>query len=270
MRPLFTCYGGKFYQTKHIISFFPPDYQKLCYLEVFIGGGSILLNKEKSREEIINDINPGFVAAWKYIKNLNVEKRQRLWYSMHNVETFQQALSTLSNSKLDKSKDLGFNTLIVQRMSRAGLGKDYSKSERLRGNQPEGQNSWESWIESLPEYKKRLKNTKIENLDFAQLFDKYNITNSSSEQYQIYADPPYLHETRTSKNCYEYEMDRKSHVILAAYLLNTSAKVMISGYPSELYFQMYKDWNVVELEIVNHSGQNKKKQKRKELLWMNY
>ena len=80
----------------------------------------------------------------------------------------------------------------------------------------------------------------------------------------IYADPPYLHETRTSKNRYRHEYSREGHAALLACLRNVPAHVMLSGYPSEFYDSLLPDWFTTEFQVMTRGGV------RTEKLWMNY
>lgn len=59
----------------------------------------------------------------------------------------------------------------------------------------------------------------------------------------IYCDPPYLLSTRRGRVYYAYEMSDQAHGHLLA-LLKWQAKcrVLISGYPSELYGAVLRDW----------------------------
>jgi DNA adenine methylase len=49
--------GKKNSITDWIISHFPQGYQKMTYLEPFLGSGSIFFVKERSAIETINDID---------------------------------------------------------------------------------------------------------------------------------------------------------------------------------------------------------------------
>jgi hypothetical protein len=52
----------------------------------------------------------------------------------------------------------------------------------------------------------------------------------------FYLDPPYLHETRSTTDEYgEHEMTEADHAELPGVLRQVRGKVMLSGYPSELY-----------------------------------
>lgn len=266
MNAPFKLIGGKGNRglNKWVLSHFPKDYQ--LYIEPFCGSAALFYNKEKSPQSILNDINPDFVEAHLYIKHLSPTQLNRLERTKHDEATFKNALERLENPKC---KDRGYYTLIRQRMSRSGLGRTYSASKRQRGGQDEGQNAWDNFVKNVPLYKEKLDKTSLCNYDFSKVFDDYGVCSEDAQNYFLYVDCPYLEETRT-KNLYEFEFTKQDHIILAAYLLTTPAKVLLSGYDSELYRQIYEHWNFATLEVANHSGQNSKKERRREFLWKNY
>ena len=83
----------------------------------------------------------------------------------------------------------------------------------------------------------------------------------------IYCDPPYLFDTRKSKNqLYLFELgDDERHTQLLNALLKLNCMVMISGYYSELYNTLLKDWRTINFEAVTRGGTM-----ATEYLWMNY
>ncbi|UFN72770.1 DNA adenine methylase (plasmid) [Vibrio alginolyticus] len=98
--------------------------------------------------------------------------------------------------------------------------------------------------------------------DFLKLF-----AFGETEQTFIYADPPYLQETRTSENRYREEFTREQHVALLTHfnaLTAQGVKIMLSGYPSALYDELLPDWRTFEFNVMSRGGV------RTEKLWMNY
>ncbi|MGF1883930.1 DNA adenine methylase [Vibrio splendidus] len=83
----------------------------------------------------------------------------------------------------------------------------------------------------------------------------------------IYADPPYLPETRTSNKRYKKELTTEQHIELLTQLKRLSTqgvKIMLSGYPSKLYDSLLIDWRTYEFNVMTRGGV------RREKLWMNY
>ena len=80
----------------------------------------------------------------------------------------------------------------------------------------------------------------------------------------IYADPPYLHSTRTSSKRYRHELTDDNHIALLQRLLLSPASVIISGYPSELYNSLLSCWWSREFQAMTRGGM------RTEKLWCNF
>ena len=80
----------------------------------------------------------------------------------------------------------------------------------------------------------------------------------------IYADPPYLKRTRTSRRCYRFDYEEADHMELLGLLKSVPCQVMVSGYPSALYDELLRGWRSVELQVMNRGGV------RTEKLWLNF
>ena len=119
---------------------------------------------------------------------------------------------------------------------------------------------WNQFPERIIEAAARLKEVQIEcrsALDVIKRFDFENVL--------IYADPPYLLETRYGKQ-YRIEMSEKDHIELLETLMGSKAKVILSGYESSLYDKMLDGW---QKEYIDSITQNPKK-KRSEVIYMNF
>lgn len=259
LRPLTKIFGGKHYLHRWIISNFPQNYQELVYLEPFCGAASVFLNKLRSKQEIINDLDPALIEIWRAVQDNWPEFQHFLSLLTYSEETFQRAL--------DGHYQTCHNEYILRRMSRSGLKKDFSWSEGLRGGQPGEINGWESALAQLPDIGERLQGVSIENMDAVKLL----LRHVDNPGIITYCDSPYLHETRVAKKAYgEFEMDENSHRQLAEVLNAMKGKVLVSGYKSELYDSLYRGWKVEQKLIVNHSSQEKVKKIKNEQLWINY
>jgi site-specific DNA-adenine methylase len=80
----------------------------------------------------------------------------------------------------------------------------------------------------------------------------------------VYADPPYLMETRKGGKLYNFEYTTEDHVGLIEILKGLPCNVMISGYWSELYGRLLSKWNSISFEAQTRGGP------ATEFLWFNY
>ncbi len=58
----------------------------------------------------------------------------------------------------------------------------------------------------------------------------------------IYCDPPYLLSTRQGRFYYDHEMTDEQHASLLALLQALKCRVLLSGYPSDLYSSQLQTW----------------------------
>ncbi len=160
IRPAVKCHGGKFYLCHWIIEHFPPDYEKLTYIEPFCGAANTLMNKNIASEEGINDLDPSIVTMLRVIRDQCEDFLEKLKKVKYTQKTFDiaQEQKTITND-LDKA----VNEFILRRMSRGGLKKSFAWSKRTRGGKPGDVNAWDTIIKLLPDIAKRLEKVYIFN-----------------------------------------------------------------------------------------------------------
>ena len=266
LRPPVKTHGGKFYLAQFIIDNFPKGYEQMAYCEPFCAGASVFLNKARSPDEVISDLDRGIVCVMKAIRDEVKEFTKRLKRVKYSERAFKLAQSK-SKTEFDDYMDHAVNEYTLRRMSRGGLKKAFAWSERKRGGKPGDVNAWNTMLKQLPHISERLQGVTILHSNFVDVFKAWDDTNSL-----IYLDPPYLHSTRSegSTDCYENEMTVEDHITMLSLARNCKGKVIISGYFSPLYKTHLKNFRCKKKEIANHSGQAKTKERRVECLWMNY
>lgn len=80
----------------------------------------------------------------------------------------------------------------------------------------------------------------------------------------IYADPPYLHSTRSMSKKYQHEYSAGDHGNLIELLKSVPGDVMISGYPSRMYKIFLEEWNCLSFQCMTRGGI------RTECVWYNF
>ena len=81
----------------------------------------------------------------------------------------------------------------------------------------------------------------------------------------LYLDPPYVLSSRAGGLQYAKEMSDADHEKLLEVILDHPGPVVLSGYDSDLYRNMLKDWHRIELE-----GRTQSHARRTEVIWTNY
>lgn len=262
MRSPLKRFGGKAYLARRIIARFP---EHSTYVEPFVGGAAVLLNKTPAAREVVGDLDAGLVNVWATLQERPHEFVARLAATGYARETFDAAAGILARGGTDSDRvDRAVAYVIRNRMSRGGMAKGFAWSDRLRGGQPGELNSWDTIRAALPAIAYRIRRVEIHCCDAVQLIE----TNDSPDAL-IYCDPPYLHATRTHRKAYAHEMTDGDHRQLLEALLGCEGKVFISGYACELYDDLLAGWTRHQWDLPNHSGQGKKKNRRTEVLWEN-
>lgn len=266
IRPPVKTHGGKWYLRNFVIENFPENYENYTYVEPMCAGGSVFLNKSKSQEEVINDIDQGMISVYKSLRDEPKEFIDRVKRIRYTERAFKMALNRAEEG-FDDYVDYGVNEYMLRRMSRGGMKKAFAWSERLRGGKPGDVNAWETMLAELPVIAERVKNAIILNTSVFNLMRVWD-----EEDTLWYLDPPYMPSTRAdgAADIYKHEMTVDDHITLLNLAKNARGKVMISGYSCPLYNRTLKGWKVKKKNIANNSGQGKTKERRVEVIWMNY
>lgn len=261
-------YGGKYYIADKIINLFPIH---KIYCEVFGGAAHILFKKNISEIEIYNDINSDLVRFFKVIRDK--EKAEQLHIKLdlspYSREEFYDCNKTFKTEDDEIEKVRKWYVALMQSFSGKFDSWCHTKSVSRRGMAMPVSRYLGNIENNLPTAVERLKSVQIENLDFRKIIDKYD-----SEDTLFYLDPPYIKDTRTAKNVYEFEMLNKDHEELVNKLINIKGRVILSGYEHEIYNKLIQNgWIKIFLGKFNKScmkAEDGKKKKGNEFVWINY
>ncbi len=262
IRPPVKWHGGKYYLAHRIISLFPHH---RIYLEPFGGAGSVLLNKHPVEVEAYNDLDLRITRLFRVLQKQGDEFVKRLQFVPYSQYEFECAKNYPQNAT-DVEKSIC--DFIRWRQSFGGRGKSWSyTTKRARGSMAGDVNAWWTAIDQLPQIIDRLRRVQIL---FQTAFEAIKRFDHSDAL--IYCDPPYLPETRASnsRNVYGKEMTTNEHLELGKVLNKCKSKVIISGYPSPLYENVFKSWRRVEFDMANHAAGGRKKLRKCETLWLNW
>lgn len=262
IRPPIKWHGGKRYLAHRIIEYFPPH---RIYLEPFGGGASVLLNKEPVEVETYNDLDRRITRLFRVLRDQGQAFLEKVRLSLYSQVEFEDAaIYPEGATDLDKA----LCDFIRWRQSFGGKGKQWSyTTTRARGGMAGDVNAWWTAIDGLPQIIERLRRVQITCQDALEAIPRFD-----HPEAVIYCDPPYVHSTRdaNSRSVYGIEMSDEEHRLLARLLKRCKSKILLSGYPSDLYEELYGDWPLVTFDIANHSAGGKTKARQTECLWMNF
>lgn len=259
----FGWYGGKYSHLDWLLPLLPDTAQ---YCEPFGGSAAVILNREPSDVETYNDLDGEVVNFFRILRDHKEDLIEAIALTPFSREEFSIACSPLHSgvSNLERARRF----FIRARQVRTGLAQTASLGRwaNCRNTSRSGMSGvvsrWLGSIDQLPVIAERLLRVQIENRPAREVIELYDDADTL-----FYCDPPYVHDTRGDSKAYGFEMSDNDHRELARVLNNVKGKVAVSGYPCDLYNELFSGWNVLHApEKVCHST----KGTRSEVLWVNY
>ena len=237
-RPALRYYGGKWRIAPWILSHFPKH---VCYVEPFGGGASVLLQKEPSRIEVYNDLDGEVVAFFRVLRERPQDLIRAIKLTPYSREEYKAAWEPATD-ELERARRL----YVRSRQGRGGCTREAFTGWRFQRTDNRGKSLTGDWltVAHLEDACKRFLEVQIENDDALKVIERYD-----TPQTLFYVDPPYVTDTRyeTARREYRHEMSDDDHRALAAGLQKIKGMVIVSGYPSELYQELYAGWRRVEM-----------------------
>lgn len=265
MKPLYGLpyFGGKSGATgspqygKWIAGLLP---QSQFYMEPFAGMLGVLLQKQKCKCEIVNDLDGLIYSFWKCVR----DHPKEFYYKMANMpqcrRTYMDAVETREKYWRDDNVpilEVACAVTIILMHGYGGMldGNSFIMRENRR-------NKTQEFTRKLKRLNERLIDVRLENMDVLQLLDKYKTHDNSV----IYCDPPY---PGSLKNGEDYNKKLSSISDFCDLVKAQKGKVAISGYGDD--FDKL-DWFRSEMKGHVTSGLNAdgKYSDRVEVLWTNY
>ena len=271
LRTSIKTHGGKHYLAAWIAAKFPPH---IHYVEPCAGGLSVLLAKDpEGVSEVVNDIDGLLTNFWRVLQGREsrrtfIETLSLIPFSEPEFDHAKSVCDSLADRRwTDANVNAAVDFFILARQSLAGRQKDFAPLSRTRTRRGmnEQASAWMTAIDGLEAVGERLRRVVILNRPALDV-----IQSEDAPSTLFYLDPPYLGETRTSKQVYRYEMTTDDHRRLLQTIGNVDGKVAISGYHSDLYDFALRGWNLHEYETPNHSSGGASKRTMTECLWTNY
>ncbi|EPG5098682.1 DNA adenine methylase [Acinetobacter baumannii] len=260
--PLIRYHSGKFRLAPWVLSHFPSH---TCYTEAFGGAAGVLLQKPRPYAEVYNDLDGEIVNLFRVLRNEEHRNKliEQLVFTPYSRDDFQEAWEPCDDS-IEKARRL----IIRAQMGfgSAGASKGITgfriDTKRAYGT---AQALWVTYPNHLAIVGQRLSGVLIENRPAIQVLRDHDDLETLH-----YVDPPYVHDTRYSGaktgRVYRHEMSDQDHEELLKVLLELEGKVIVSGYPSEIYNDYLAKWKRVDTSARISSGRGT--DVRTECLWI--
>ena len=243
-----------------ILSFVPPHE---CFVEPFGGGGSVLLRKARSTNEVYNDLFDEVVTFFRVLRDREDELVRAIrltpYAEVEQIASFDR--TSLRDDELEVARRLAVRSWMTFGVDSASSYRDSCFRGGTKTAARDPGMDWHNLPVALNAIARRLQGVHIYNRPYEWILDKYD-----GPETCFYIDPPYLHETRSSSYLcvYAEEMTEADHVALLQRLCELKGMVILSGYASGLYDCHLADWERVERATFANGSL-----RRTEILWMN-
>lgn len=253
VKPPFSYYGGKTTLAPRIAELLPAHDH---YVEPFAGSLAVLLAKDPSVAETVNDLDGDLVNFWRVVRDQPEALERAAMLTPHSREEYLLS-ATIEGDDLERARRVWVR--LTQGRSHSMKPTGWWNRKAPTGHAPSDYIA--SYAGRMSAVGQRMAGVSLENRDAVEMVRYYGTEPSVC----IYADPPYLGSTRAAN--YRVEMlEDDLHVELAEALRSCKASVVLSGYASPLYEELYPGWYRMELKAPTAmSG----REAENEILWSN-
>ena len=263
MNAIFRYPGSKWGLANWIIDHFPVDYEKMVYLEPFTGSGAVFFNKNAGCIEMINDLDDDIVNVFAVLRDRPEELKRRLLLTPYSRVEYDRSFEPYDGDDVVEKARRYFVKLtqaIGAKMDGKGGWRNHN-TPKIGGTAYK----WAGMAKNIDEATTRLRGSstnlvQIEHMDALRLIERYN-----NPDVLMYLDPPYVMSTRKSGRLYNHEMTNSDHERLIELVVSSKAKIIISGYQSDMYSNSLKGW-YMDTKL----SQTTSTAKATEVIWTNY
>ncbi|MFF4607948.1 DNA adenine methylase [Streptomyces sp. NPDC001339] len=233
MKPPVPYFGGKIQLAPWLVSLMPAHDH---YVEPFAGSLAVMFAKPPSRMETVNDLDAELVTFWRVLRDRYDDFARAVTLTPHSRAEHIAAYGTASpGDDLERARRVWVR--LTQGRS-ARLDKTGWRFQIKAGSSPMPV-YLDGYRGRLAAAAARLAAVTLECRPALDVIEAYG----ANPDALLYVDPPYLDETRNGHG-YRVEMpDEDAHRALAAALRRCRAPVMLSGYDSPLYAELYEGWH---------------------------
>lgn len=251
-RPALHYLGSKWAISPWVIQHLPVH---TTYVEPFGGGAAVLLRKDPSPVEVYNDLDHAVVSFWRVLRSRPHELIAQIEGTPWAREEYRLAFEPC-----DDELEAARRFFVRCWMSYMGA-TERPTGWRANARSKNGHVPFWGREERLLVISERMRSVQFECDDAIKVISRFDGPGTLH-----YCDPPYMPDSRSSGQGYTCELSTEAHHALLEVLLGLKGKVVISGYPSDLYERELEGrrWRRVERE----SRTRDPRARRTECLWI--
>lgn len=258
MKPPVGYFGAKTTIAAQIAALLPTHEH---YVEPYAGSLAVLLAKPPSRMETVNDLDRDLMTFWRLLRDRPADLERACALTPHGRAELQAAYLPASD-ELERARRVWVQ--LTQGRGRTLRATGWCYYQDPAGSTLSMPGYLRGYVARIAPAAARLAAVSLECRPALDLIGAYG----QHRSVLLYVDPPYLASTRHDAARYQHEMASDAeHRKLADALRECSAAVVLSGYHSPLYADLYRGWHRHEIRTLTSNGRGDKA--RTEVLWSN-
>lgn len=258
----FNYFGGKFTWLDNLYQNFPDEFTH--FIDLFGGSFVVSINYKGRCIKTANEINSDITNFYQVLRDYEPELIRLLLLTPCSLQEYNNCWE-FSPDPIENARRF----YVRVRQSFFGLGAQrknkgwHMAKKHVHAQGGETVSRWNNAIENLHEVAEVIRSQfQILNHNYLECINKIDFDKAF-----FYCDPPYPLETRKSSNDYRFEFTNEDHVQLSQKLHSIEGLAMVSSYNSEMYNDLYHDWNKIEFPVKKN---NIRSGEVREIIWTNY
>ena len=205
------------------------------FVDVFGGGGSVLLNRKRSPVEVYNALDGNLVNLFRVLQTDPLELERRLRSTLYSKEEFVKAIHII-DGRDEPADDIERAWAMFVNMNQSVVGRvirtqgNWSRAAISVSGESAVVAGWKSLVNRLGGIYDRLSGVQVEQREANEALRYWD-----GSETVFYVDPPYIHDTRVESEYYAHEMSDEAHEEMVSTLLECRGYVVLSGYDHPIY-----------------------------------
>lgn len=248
MKPPFPYYGAKGRLAPWIVGLMPREHR--VYVEPFAGSAAVLFARPRpAAHEVLNDLDGNVTTFFRVLRDREQDLVRALTLTPYSREEYRAADLDVDLDDLERARRFFVRTTQSFNAAGAAASKRASWSNGMRRGSSQA-TTVADLVDRLQYAATRLRRVVVDNRAAADVIALYD-----APDVVMYCDPPYLDSTRTglrAATAGDYSHDtctEADHRQLAEALHGCRSAVLLSGYDSPLYDELYGDWDRAEVAV---------------------
>lgn len=219
LRPVIKAKHSRQRVAEWVVGRLPPEYRDMCYVEPFLGDGSILLAKEPSAEEVASDSDLALMSVWRALRDEHSHFSSRVKRMNHSKATFERCAKAASGDYMDEA----VREFALRQMSRGGEKSVYL----CQADEVKCGDCWCGIFDRMPDVHERVESVfmlSMDALDVLRAFDHGGCL--------AVCDPPAMDPGNSD-----------FHSEMGGILTDFRGKAVVIARNTAMYRRIYAGWN---------------------------